>query len=917
LWPVESASTLVGQLVSHYRVVEKLGGGGMGVVYKAHDVRLERFVALKFLPPDVVADEQALERFRREARAASALNHPNICTIYDIGEDHGMAFIAMECLEGATLKHRIAGRPMDLEQLLGIAIEISDGLDAAHSKGIVHRDIKPANIFISSQGHAKILDFGLAKVVAAATPSATGDEQTQSLRDENLTSPGTTVGTTAYMSPEQIRAKELDARTDLFSFGVVLYEMATGLPPFRGESSGVIVNRILEHPPVPLARLNPDLPLDLEHIIAKALEKNRDLRYQSAAELRSDLKRLSRDTSSSLSRGGAFQLDESKTGSLTAASLSQPSGRRIVQSSGIRLGLWSVAAVLTVIVGIAAYRFIAQKERRVPFQAMNIERLTSKGSVLRAAISPDGKYLAYASGATGQQSLWLRQLATHADIQIVPPQSGVLFGLTFSHDSNYIYYARLQTALSGGEVYRVPSLGGEPQMLAGTNLVDNSVVTLSPDDRQMAFLRLGTSGESFVVIAGTDGSAERIVDTRHVPLFFGGSLAWSPDGRLLAATVGDDAHSQYGLVVIPVQGGKETPVPLASKDLEFVSEVTWLPDSKGLVMAAAATYSSFPQLWQVSYPEGDIRRITNDLNSYASPSLTSDSNTLAAVQSDLVSNLCVLSGGESSRTKQITDGLGKREGQGGIAWLSDKRLAYTSLASGRPEIWAIDTDGAHAMQLTQGVDFADISDLRACAAGRYFLTISARPGIWRFDADGSHAKQLTTFDNDYYPSCSPDGKWIIFASNRSGAVPAMWKVPIDGGDSEPLKDHPSGLPEVSPDGKWIATSDESEAGKAKLVIIPFEGGPPVKTFVVPSATPAGQYPQVSWSHDGRELTYVDTRAGVSNLWSQPVAGGPPRQLTDFGSGKIFRFAYSPDGRQAALACGSQTSDAVQFRDQIK
>lgn len=887
-------ASMIGSLVSHYRIVRVLGGGGMGVVYEAEDTHLGRHVALKFLPEAMAQIPQALERFQREARAASALNHPNICMIHEINQQDGRPFIVMELLEGHTLRHEINGKPVEAEKLIDLAMQIAEALDAAHQKGITHRDVKPSNLFVTNRGQTKVLDFGLSKVGPA---SPTGDEtatrsllNTRDIAEEHLTSPGSAVGTVAYMSPEQALGKAVDPRTDLFSFGVVLYEMATGTLPFRGDSAAAIYDAILHQTPIAAVRLNPEVEPELGRIIAKALEKDRELRYQSANELQADLKRLRRDSSS-----GKFKAAV-QTGAAPARSL-----RKLLATTA------SLAVIL--VLGFLVWkRFLTKSDLdRLPLvNNARISRVTTSGKVVSSAISPDGRYVAYIVRDKAEMSLWVRQTATASAQQIVPATAQTMLAWpAFSVDGNFVYFQRspLEHARSM-ELLEVPVLGGAPRKIAD-NL--STGFSLSPDGTRIAFFNHCRENTMCLGLMNADGSALKELASWMTPHY---APAWSPDGKRIAfyALVEEDPQAlRAHLEVYDLARQEARPLPSRWR---LIRNIFWSHDGNGLLITAQERPATPTQIWYVAYPTGTKQRVTNDLEDYDTVSYSPEANTIAAVQNDTNASIWLAPADHPDDLKQATQG--RSDGLRGMDFASPERLVFSSNDSGNWDVSALDL-AAGTTQVLSGNGQYHSSPI-ACDSGRsivYISTVGGGNHLWKMDADGTHPVQLTHGPGEVYPQCPREGRWVAYVGEDESSGNNLKKISLDGGlDASLMPGLGIGI-NLMPDGKHILFGSlDEKTNKLKIGDAAVDGGEAVQFLDPPPARAALR--EGRWIPGQPTLAYVDARDGTANLWTYSLNGKPSQQLTHFTSGRIFGFAVSPDGSKFAFSRGAVTSDVVLF-----
>lgn len=931
-----------GATLSRYRIVSKIGAGGMGEVYRAQDTELGRDVALKFLSGEVTSHQSRLKRFMQEAKAASALNHPNILTVYEIGRTDDAAFIATEFIDGVTLRQYLRLHRLKLVEVLDIASQVASALVAAHAAGIVHRDIKPENIMVRADGIVKVLDFGLAKLTDRQDSSA--EATTIALVN---TEPGSILGTVAYMSPEQAAGRDVDARGDIWSLGVVLYEMIAARAPFEGASKSHIIVAITDSEPVPVSSFAPEVPEALEWIIGEALTKDPDERCQTAKEMLGKLRRLKRrvesgvlpTSPSDLSRSTSSQSSISPTTTSNLVSVAAPetfreeSGRatartgeiadthalssvefvaeQIKQHKRVSVTVLVVGLLIVGVVGFGLYKLFSQPKQ---FGPIRMTALTTGGKVSgedingQVAISPDGKYvICAANDAKQQSSLWLRQVSTNGLVRIVPPEKGAYLATTFSPDGELVYFvAMLERNKFVPALYRIPVLGGTP-----TKVLDQvfSAIAFSHNGDQFAFVRKDQDDMSLMV-ANTDGSGQpRAIAVRKQPEGFSTSgPSWSPDGKRIACGALNGPGGTYSSVVeFPVEGGEAKPI--GNGKWARVGRLVWLSDGQGLIMTAQPESSSIgTQIWFLPYPNGQAQRITNDLNGYGEVSLglTADSGTIATIQQINSSSIWITSPNEDERdARQIL----RTNLPENVAWAPDGKLVYASRTGENWDLSIVNRDGTEIKQLTSDV-FID-NQPTVSADGRYIVFQSNRGGsrnLWRIDVDGSNPKQLTEGNFvDESPVCSPDSRSVVFTSTRSG-ISTIWRVSIDGGTPVQLTNRPSQLPLISPDGKQISYFyiDEQANNQPKLALIAADGGEPVKTIELPRTV---QPIAFAWMPDGRSIAYLDNASSILNVWSQPVDGGSPKQLTNFKSEFVNSFAISRDNKIAAYRF-SATRDIV-------
>jgi len=935
-------SLATGAKLGRYEIRSKLGEGGMGEVYLAQDVKLDRTVAIKVLPTNLANDQSRMRRFVQEARTASSLSHPNVAHIYEIDDSDGVHFIAMEYIDGETLRHRISHTEMPLHDVLEIAMQVAAALSAAHAAGITHRDIKPDNVMLRPDGYVKVLDFGLAKL----TDRSVATDQEAPTRAMVNTDPGTVMGTVAYMSPEQARGQATDARTDIWSLGVAIYQMVTHHLPFEGSSNSDVIASILGKEPPPLARYARDVPEALEWIVTKALTKDPDERYQTAKEMMVDLRRIKQklDAQSEIERSSAPQTFSAASGissptqTISAHSVSQPAATSTVGVSTPaissaefiaseikrhKVGIVVVAALVIVVAlgaGFWIYKLISSNKPRTAPQ-LKFTRLTNGGKVGNesisggATISPDGRYVSFATlDEQGRASVFVRQVVTNSVVRVFgPAESSNGWGITFSPDGEYVYIPWVDKGNPDGALFKVPVLGGTPQKILESI---GSSVAFSPDGKRITYVRaIAATGESWLLIANADGSdTPQVISKRKLPDYYSQTgPAWSPDGKKIAVSVSTiPDNNQATVVEVPVTGGKERAI--APPQWSIVNHVVWLNDGSGLVTTILPNPTSFAaQVWFISYPDGAARPITNDLNQYGTMSLgvTADSKTIATVQEEDSRTIWIANPGQDASAHEVSKG--SYEGYR-MAPAPDGRIVYSDLNGTTDDMWIMKPDGSDKKQLTNDSSIKIVNAVTP--DGRYIIFFSDRNGginLWRMDLDGNNKQQITSGENStFWAAASADSKQVVFSALRNGKF-ALLREPIEGGTPTILWDHQCTWPSVSPDGTSILclAHDEKSGYSFEAAIIPFAGGPPSKTLDLPSTAVTDW--GLRFSPDGKSITYVDASSGAGNICNQPLDGGPRKQLTNFKSDYLADFNWTRDGK-LIFGRGPTVTDVILIKD---
>ena len=895
--------------ISHYRIVGPLGSGGMGEVYLAQDQSLERSVALKILPPELVRNEERVRRFQREAKSASSLNHPNIVTIYEIGQDEvrghegaapdapssSVHYISMELVSGATLTTKIHHDKTDLRTLLGYLAQAAEGLAKAHAAGIVHRDLKPSNIMVSKDGFAKILDFGLAKLTEKQSVDADVTSGLTQARDG--TSAGAVVGTVAYMSPEQVRGTSVDHRSDIFSFGSILYEATTRKKPFIADSDVETMHKILHDKPAPIEELNKEAPAELRRLIRRCLAKNPEQRLQSAKDLAIELREIV-DEYESLSASGT---SGSGSSALGAPALKRKSPAAIVG----RVLVFAVAVVGSVLL----YLHNSKRGDQTPATPLKISSVTSRGIAASAALSADGRYLAYSPVVgpgilgprpVGSGSIWVRQVATGSDVQILPVQKNVPYGLRFAPDGNYLYYQSDDPDQEGYKaLFEIPTLGGTPRKR--TYDID-SRVTFSPDGKQVCFWRgEPQKNQDILIIFDLESGKERVLATGTAPVSVG-RPEWSPDGKKIAAV--ETTIKGASLVAFRVDDGRREPIGKTTWAL--ISSLAWLPDGRGLVVSAFDRSTlSVGQLLAVTYPDGQIRRITNDANIYFDVTVSGDGSTIAAVRSRQEANLWVAAPTGARSVRQITFGSGEEGTVSSIEPGQDSTIIFDMVKDGSAQVWAIGASGTGQTPVTSGANPSFGSRFRP-DAGIFFNRPDdeMRLHIWRTDPDGENARQVTSGKGELLVDVSPDGGAILF--NQLDNPDVLWSIPSAGGEPVRLAASSRRSALFSPDGSRIIHAlihAVNGRGVFTPQVMPAKGGEPAFFPAIPP-----RIVEARWTRDGTGITYLHPSNGQRNVFLVRLNGGKPEEMTHFTDGSITLHRWSPDGRRLLLRRRIENAD---------